>query len=108
MKGVVPKKDYPVWAIHKRKTGEGYLQGIFSGGCVAHGAGYKFWATAHAHCNKRSEFEGWICIRNEKNLDCVGLGLHELAHILVRGGHCRKWADRMTELYKDYFDREGL
>lgn len=67
------------------------FKGLFVGGCIAHGEGSSFRHKAHAHCFPEDKYFGWICIRSAKRLTQKNLLIHELAHILTRNGHTKKF-----------------
>ena len=79
------------------------VKGVFVGGCARRGDGSSFRARAHAHCFGNDEFAGWICVRSPKRLYAPSdkpskTMLHELAHILTKQGHTKKWAMMLKEL----------
>ena len=74
---------------------QGY-KGTFVGGCVERGDGSSFRRKAHAHCYDKDPHQGWICVRSPKRLyDSAGnaslLMWHEMAHIITKDGHGRKF-----------------
>lgn len=81
--GKQAKKDWPIELRHPE------VRGVFVGGCVDRGVGSKFRAKAHAHTGGKNL--GWICFRSARWLHVRELLLHELAHIVVREGHTRRW-----------------
>lgn len=67
------------------------FRGIFVGGCVKRKEGSSFRGSAHAHCDKKYPYFGWICIRSARRAKQRSLLIHELAHIITRQGHTRKF-----------------
>lgn len=67
------------------------FKGVFYGGCVARGEGSSFRAKAHAHCFPQDPYHGWVCYRSAKRLHQRHLLIHELAHIITKNGHTRKF-----------------
>jgi hypothetical protein len=82
---------------------QGY-KGTFVNGCIKRGDGSSFRARAHAHNDPIYPCYGWICVRSVKRVFIKGtnkpskLMLHELAHILSKSGHDKKWAKKVKEL----------
>lgn len=72
------------------------LRGVFVGGCVERGAGSRFRAKAHAHTS--GAHRGWICFLSTKWLDQRMLWLHELAHVVTRDGHTRRWREFLVRI----------
>jgi hypothetical protein len=83
-RGVVHPADWP--ADLQRPE----VRGLFLGGCVGKGLSTRHLrGSAHAHTG--GEYDGWICFRSPMHLDSRHVRLHELAHILTRQGHTRRW-----------------
>jgi len=74
------------------------FRGIFYGGCIERKEGSSFRRRAHAHCNKSDPYFGWICIRSKKRLNQKSLMIHELAHIITRQGHTKKFYETVRRL----------
>ena len=80
--------------------------GVMVGSCIDERVAWGIWvdAGAHAHNEKGSDWEGWICVmRPEDVLTPTGkpskMLLHEYAHLLVPNeGHSRKWKREVTKL----------
>jgi hypothetical protein len=84
----LPRKDW--------LTPHPELRGVFVGGCVERGVGSKFRAKAHAHT--AGPFRGWICFRGSRWLHVRMLWLHELAHVVTREGHTRRWREYLLAI----------
>jgi hypothetical protein len=74
---------------------QGY-KGTFVGGCVVRGEGSSFRRKAHAHCYDNDPHQGWICVRSTKRLYNLAekaslLMWHEMAHIITKSGHGKKF-----------------
>lgn len=69
--------------------------GIFIGGCVSGETTWSEMAGTDAHAHQDAEWAGWICIYSGRAALTKGkpsqLLLHELAHLLVSGGHNDRW-----------------
>ena len=72
------------------------LRGVFVGGCVERGKGSRFRAKAHAHTS--GPHRGWICFRNVVALADRATRLHELAHVVTREGHTRRWREFLLQI----------
>lgn len=90
MKGKLPQSKWPEELKHPE------VKGVFVGGCVSRGVGSRFRAKAHAHTS--GEHCGWICFLSEKRLTCRMLCLHELAHIVTKEGHTKRWRDFLLQI----------
>ena len=88
MPGKLPKakwlKDHPS------------IRGVFVGGCVGRGVGYRTRSTAHAHIH--GEHQGWICFSSDKWLHLREIWLHELAHLVTREWHTNRWRKFLLQI----------
>ena len=64
------------------------FRGVFYDGCIERKEGSSFRRKAHAHT--KGAYAGWICFRSIKRVYSSILQ-HELAHIITRQGHTRKF-----------------
>lgn len=92
MKGKIPVAEWPVELKHPE------VKGVFCGGCVARGVGSRFRAKAHAHTGRNDPHRGWICFLSDKRLTERLLCLHELAHIVTKEGHTKRWRDYLLQI----------
>lgn len=83
-------KDWPAELRHPE------VKGVFVGGCVDRGVGSRFRAKAHAHTSGTNR--GWICYRSVLWLHVRELHLHELAHVVTREGHTRRWRTYLLQI----------
>jgi hypothetical protein len=90
MNGKLPKSEWPLELKHPE------VKGVFVGGCVARGVGSRFRAKAHAHTS--GAHVGWICFLSAKRLTCRMLCLHELAHIVTKEGHTKRWREFLLQI----------
>lgn len=90
MKGKLPQSEWPEELKHPE------VKGVFVGGCVERGVGSRFRRKAHAHTH--GEHRGWICYLSEKRLKSKLLNLHELAHIVTREGHTKRWREYLLQI----------
>lgn len=90
MNGKLPKTQWPQELKHPE------VQGVFCGGCVERGVGSRFRAKAHAHTS--GAFRGWICFLSHKRLKERLICLHELAHIVTREGHTKRWREYLLQI----------
>lgn len=72
------------------------LRGVFVGGCVERGVGSRFRAKAHAHTS--GGHRGWICFLSSRWLGERLIWLHELAHVVTREGHTRRWREFLLQI----------
>jgi|SRR5579885_1644468 len=90
MKGKQPKDAWPADLKHPE------VKGVFVGGCVARGIGSRFRAKAHAHTH--GPYQGWVCFLSDKWLSCRELCKHELAHVVTKDGHTKRWRDYLLQI----------
>lgn len=90
MNGKLPKSEWPDELKHPE------VKGVFVGGCVARGVGSRFRSKAHAHIH--GEHRGWICYLVARRLKSRLLNLHELAHIVTREGHTKRWREYLLQI----------
>lgn len=90
MMGPLPRRQWPPLLKHPK------VLGVFVGGCKAHGVGYRFRHTAHAHI--AGPHEGWICFRSARHVDRRELQLHELAHVVTQEAHTRTWREYLLSI----------
>jgi hypothetical protein len=74
------------------------FRGIFVGGCIVRKEGSSFRATAHMHMDPKYPYFGWICIRGKKRAAQKSLLIHELAHLISKEGHTRKFYETVRRL----------
>ena len=86
-KVIVPRGEWPEDLRHPE------VRGIAVGGCVAGDQLGRH--TAHAHIHKH---RGWICFRNVVALADRATRLHELAHVVTREGHTRRWREFLLQI----------
>lgn len=86
-KGIVPRehwhkvlKDFP-------------CRGVHVGSCID---GKRISHSAHAHTS--GEFEGWICFRSHNVFHNHSTVVHELAHVITRQGHTKRWFECLKRL----------
>lgn len=88
--GSLPRRQWPQLLRHPK------VQGVFVGGCVDRGIGYRFRHMAHAHIV--GPYLGWICFRSGRHVDRRELLLHELAHVVTQEGHTRTWREYLLAI----------
>lgn len=71
------------------------VKGVCVGGCVVSG---KRLGSLHAHAHIRGEHRGWICFRSAQTLAEVTTRKHELAHVVTREGHTRRWREFLLQI----------
>jgi len=98
--GKLPKTQWPAELKHPE------MKGVFVGGCVSRGVGSRFRAKAHAHTS--GDHQGWICFLSAKRLTCRMLCLHELAHIVTKEGHTKRWRDYLVQIGGTLDPVEGI
>lgn len=88
--GPLPRRQWPPLLKHPK------VRGIFVGGCIDRGLGYRFHHMAHAHLV--GPHEGWICFRSTRHMDRLELQMHELAHVVTREQHTRTWREYLLAI----------
>lgn len=108
---ILPRSDWPADLQHPE------VRGIAVGGCIDNRRrrGLRHLAHAHTHGLQR----GWICFRSDTVLADASTRLHELAHVVTREGHTKRWRafllqiggtlDAVPGISRDYHpqNREG-
>lgn len=70
------------------------LKGIWIGQCFG-GYAWEEHPPELAHAHKE---DGWICLRQHNFINSRLLMLHELAHVLTRSDHNKKWRRKLLSL----------
>jgi hypothetical protein len=83
------------------------VRGLYLGGCVGKGPGTRHLrGSAHAHTS--GPHAGWICFRTPIALESRHVRLHELAHVLTRQGHTKRWRQQLLALGGSLDEVSGL
>jgi hypothetical protein len=72
------------------------VKGIAVGGCISRGTRLGR-MNAHAH-SSLGDHRGWICFRSAVTLAQRHTRLHELAHIVTREGHTKRWREFLLQI----------
>lgn len=71
------------------------LKGVCVGGCIN---GKRISAYAHAHSSMKDPHRGWVCFRSSNTVSMREIWLHELAHIVTRSGHTKRWREFLLQI----------
>lgn len=86
---VFPRADWP------EDLRRPEVKGVAVGGCART---KKRLGSYHAHAHTSGEWRGWICFRSPTMLAQKETRLHELAHVVTREGHTRRWREYLLQI----------
>jgi hypothetical protein len=96
---------------------DGVIRGIFVGSCIDERNAWSVWegASGHSHNVSKSDWFGWICILNPKDVltpsgKITAALAHEICHLLCPdAGHSRAWKVAVTKMgFPGEITRTGL
>ena len=103
---ILPQEAWPEDLQHPE------VRGVAIGGCGSTG---RRLGRNHAHAHTHGESRGWICFRSGVTFQERTTRLHELAHVVTREGHTKRWREFLlqiggtleaTEGCRDYYPRK--
>lgn len=86
---LLPRSAWPVDLQHPE------VKGVAVGGCTISG---KRLGRNHAHAHIRGASRGWICFRSRVTFAEKTTRLHELAHVVTREGHTKRWREFLLQI----------
>lgn len=87
---ILPRSAWPADLQHPE------VKGIAIGGCRV--SGKRLGGRLHAHAHIRGESRGWICFRSPATFEEKTTRLHELAHVVTREGHTKRWREFLLQI----------
>ena len=85
----LPRSAWPADLLHPE------VKGVCVGGCAATG---KRLGSRHAHAHTEGPHRGWICFRSPQTYAEKSTRLHELAHVVTREGHTKRWREFLLQI----------
>ena len=85
----LPRSAWPTDLRHPE------VKGVCVGGCAATG---KRLGRLHAHAHTHGAHRGFICFRSAQTLAEVTTRKHELAHVVTREGHTKRWREFLLQI----------
>ena len=86
---ILPREAWPEDLQHPE------VKGIAIGGCGPKGTRL---GSLHAHAHTKGESRGWICFRSGVTFQEKTTRLHELAHVVTREGHTKRWREFLLQI----------
>ena len=85
----LPRSAWPADLQHPE------VHGVCIGGCAVTG---KRLGSLHAHAHTHDAYRGWICFRSRVTFAERLTRLHELAHVVTREGHTKRWREFLLQI----------
>jgi hypothetical protein len=86
---ILPREAWPEDLRHPE------VKGVAVGGCGPKGTRL---GRLHAHAHTGGASRGWICFRSRVTFGEKTTRLHELAHVVTREGHTRRWREFLLQI----------